>query len=228
LYWRGGPGANSEAGRTSSSNGRVAYATSSSSDTNAGANSCRGGTDSLSARVAARSAARGSRVLNKTAPYPSSLPSRTKWTRLVHPSVLIGHVSSLSPVQHAGPHGPCARKTLVASTGPWSPLMSRAHHHGGRGEVCVWSVRSGGEMCVRFVWVGERCASGLYGGRGLPPCRGASASTTRGSAAAARATRRASGRQASAPGPPPARTPAERAGNKHPVNISSVKSTLHR
>ena len=26
-------------------------------------------------------------------------PSRTKWTRLVHPSVLTGHVSSLSPIK---------------------------------------------------------------------------------------------------------------------------------
>jgi hypothetical protein len=29
-----------------------------------------------------------------TTPPPPSPPSRTKWTRLVHPSVLIGHVSS--------------------------------------------------------------------------------------------------------------------------------------
>ena len=33
----------------------------------------------------------------RPAQVPPLAPSRTKWTRLVHPSVLIGHVSSLSP-----------------------------------------------------------------------------------------------------------------------------------
>jgi len=42
-------------------------------------------------------------------------PSRTKWTRLVHPSVLIGHVSSLCPP----PAGP--RRLAVAGPSP-APL----------------------------------------------------------------------------------------------------------
>jgi len=46
-------------------------------------------------------------------------PSRTKWTRLVHPSVLIGHVSSLCPP----PAGP--RRLAVAGPSP-APLPTPA------------------------------------------------------------------------------------------------------
>jgi hypothetical protein len=47
-------------------------------------------------------------------PHPPP-PSRTKWTRLVHPSVLIGHVSSLSPVHPV--HGSTA--AAAAGGGAW-------------------------------------------------------------------------------------------------------------
>jgi hypothetical protein len=169
LYWRGGPGANSEAGRTSSSNGRVAYATSSSSDTNAGAKSCRGGTDSLSARVAARSAARGSRVLKKNRPISlvpplpykvdTSRPSlRTNWTRLVpFPRAARGSARALRPQDPRGFHRSLEPFDVSSAPPRWP----------GRGVRLVCTERwrdvrpvcmGGGEMCVRSVR-GEGLAS---------------------------------------------------------------------
>jgi hypothetical protein len=47
-----------------------------------------------------------SRLTRTTENPPSSPPSRTKWTRLVHPSVLIGHVyRGSSPTPRPHPHG---------------------------------------------------------------------------------------------------------------------------
>jgi ATP-dependent RNA helicase DDX55/SPB4 len=66
--------------------------------------------------ASARAALRGDRDLHQKSQRafvsqvrPPPLPSRTKWTRLVHPSVLIGHVSSLSArVRVAGARVPAA------------------------------------------------------------------------------------------------------------------------
>ena len=89
-------------------------------------------------------------------PPPPPLPSRTKWTRLVHPSVLIGHVSSLSPVLTRSWRPPPPRPALPAPAPP--PRTRRRPPAPGRTRPPPWPRAAHARRC---------------GSRAGKPCRAA-------------------------------------------------------